>query len=148
MGQDSYCSEEYWKEKGGKKKKSLQSRSKITPILKEDTNLGQKDCSLQWTPRNVPSKRFTGIYQPRWGQESRRKKKINLLSPHKILSLVSTSDQVLFTISPVRQFIQESISYWEGYSRDVIERQEISDIIDPRDFPTQDHIQANTKTTF
>lgn len=33
--------------KGKKKKKSLQSRSKITPILKEDTNLGQKDCSLQ-----------------------------------------------------------------------------------------------------
>lgn len=58
--------------KGGKgKKKSLQSRSKITPILKEDTNLGQKDCSLQWTPRNFSSKRFTGIYQPSPGQVRR-----------------------------------------------------------------------------
>lgn len=62
--------------KGGKgKKKSLQSRSKITPILKEDTNLGQKDCSLQWTPRNFSSKRFTGIYQPSPGQVRRIGKK-------------------------------------------------------------------------
>lgn len=65
----------YWgvlERKGGKeKKKSLQSRSKITPILKEDTNLGQKDCSLQWTPRNLPSKHFAGIYQCSWGQVSR-----------------------------------------------------------------------------
>lgn len=69
MGQDSYCMEQYWKEKGEKgkkKKKSLQSRSKITPILKEDTNLGQKDCSLQWTFLANASQVFINLAEGRW----------------------------------------------------------------------------------
>jgi len=79
--------------------------------------------------------------------ESEKKKNQHVFSPQNPqLSFYNWSGFAFHLPSP--KFVQAAPSSWEWYGRDVIERQEISDVADFHGFPTQDLIQANTKTPF